>query len=80
MIKQVNSTSYGLTAAIYTSNLSTAQRIVKKVESGYIWVNNVGRHFLGVPFGGYKESGIEREEHLEEMLLFTQVKSVNMAL
>lgn len=80
MIKQVNSTAYGLTASIYTSSMGTAQRIVKQVESGYVWVNNVGRHFLGVPFGGYKESGIGREEHLEEMLSFTQLKSVNVAL
>lgn len=76
----VNSTEYGLTASIYTKDLATAQRAVKKVESGYVWVNQVGRHFLGVPFGGYKESGGGREESLDELLSFTQIKSVNVSL
>jgi betaine-aldehyde dehydrogenase len=80
LIKIVNSTPYGLTASIYTQNMNTAQRIVKKVEAGFIWVNQVGRHFLGVPFGGYKESGVGKEECLEELLSFTQVKSVNFDL
>jgi betaine-aldehyde dehydrogenase len=80
LIKIVNSTPYGLTASIYTQNISTAQRIVKKVEAGFVWVNQVGRHFLGVPFGGYKESGVGKEECLDELLSFTQVKSVNFDL
>ena len=61
MLKQVNSTEYGLTASIYTKDVATAQDIVKKVEAGCVWVNQVGRHFLNVPFGGYKESGGGRE-------------------
>ena len=80
MMQIVNSTQYGLTAAVFTKDIATAQRAVRKVEAGFVWVNQVGRHFLGVPFGGYKESGIGREESLEEMLSFTQVKSVNIAL
>jgi betaine-aldehyde dehydrogenase len=80
LIKIVNSTPYGLTASIYTQNISTAQRIVKQVEAGFVWVNQVGRHFLGVPFGGYKESGVGREECLDELLSFTKVKSVNFNL
>ena len=80
MLKIVNSTQYGLTAAVYTKDIGTAQRTVRKVEAGFVWVNQVGKHFLGVPFGGYKESGIGREESLDEMLSFTQVKSVNISL
>jgi betaine-aldehyde dehydrogenase len=80
MMKQANTTPYGLTASVYTSSMGTAQRTVKQVEAGYVWVNQVGRHFLGVPFGGYKESGGGREECLDELFAFTQTKSVNVAL
>ena len=52
--------------------------MVRKVEAGFVWVNTVGRHFLGVPFGGYKESGGGREEAIEEMMAFTQTKSVSV--
>lgn len=80
MLQQVNDTEYGLTASVFTRDLATAQDIVRKVEAGFVWVNQVGRHFLGVPFGGYKESGGGREESLEEMLSFTQTKSVNVSI
>lgn len=80
VIKQANGTTYGLTATIYTQNIATAQRTVSKMEAGFVWVNQVGRHFLGVPFGGYKESGLGREECLDELLSFTQIKSVNISL
>lgn len=80
MLRQVNATEYGLTASIYTKDIAAAQRLIKQVEAGFVWVNQVGRHFLGVPFGGYKESGGGREESLEELLSFTQTKSVNMSL
>lgn len=78
--RAVNGTEYGLTAAIYTQDVSTATRAAKKVEAGFVWVNQVGRHFLGVPFGGVKESGGGREEGIEELLGFTQIKSVNIAM
>ncbi|CAL5867979.1 uncharacterized protein PFLUO_LOCUS2202 [Penicillium psychrofluorescens] len=80
VLRQVNDTTYGLTAAVYTQNMTTAQRTVAQIEAGFIWVNQVGRHFLGVPFGGVKESGTGREEGLDELLSFTQTKSVNLNL
>lgn len=80
MLRDVNDTEYGLTAAIYTKDIATAQNLVKQVEAGFVWVNQVGRHFLGVPFGGYKESGGGREESLDELLSFVQTKSVNFSL
>ena len=80
LIRQANSTPYGLTASVYTQNMSTAQRVVRQIEAGFVWVNQTGRHFLNVPFGGVKESGIGREECLDELFAFTQLKSVNMNL
>ena len=78
MLRQVNDTEYGLTASIYTKDIAISQDMVRKVEAGFVWVNTVGRHFLGVPFGGYKESGGGREEAIEEMMAFTQTKSVSV--
>lgn len=80
LMNDVNSTQYGLTAAIYTQDVSKAIEASKRVEAGFVWVNQVGRHFLNVPFGGVKESGMGREESLDELLSFTQIKSVNINL
>ena len=62
MFEAVNGVDYGLTASIWTKDLKTAHRAASRVEAGFIWVNTVGSHFLGAPFGGYKQSGMGREE------------------
>jgi betaine-aldehyde dehydrogenase len=80
LIADINSVGYGLTASIYTQHLATAHRLAKRVESGYVWINTTGAHYLGVPFGGYKKSGMGREEGFEEVLSYTQIKNVHVAL
>ncbi len=80
MLEQVNAVEYGLTASIWTTNLANAHRAASRIEAGYIWINNVGAHFLGASFGGYKQSGIGREEGHEELLTFTQSKNINITL
>ncbi len=80
LFDMVNDTDYGLTAAIFTRDLSTAHRAAARVEAGYVWVNHVGPHFIGAPFGGYKQSGMGREEGIDELLGSTQIKNVNIRL
>lgn len=80
MMNHVNAVDYGLTAAIYTTNLATAHRAVRQVQSGFIWVNETSAHYIGAPFGGYKLSGVGREESIEELLEFTQIKTVQIAI
>jgi betaine-aldehyde dehydrogenase len=80
MLEAVNAVDYGLTAAIYTKDLSTAHRAAAAVEAGYIWVNNSATHYLGAPFGGYKLSGIGREEYSGEIEAFTQLKNISITL
>jgi len=80
LIADVNCVDYGLTASIYTQHLATAHRLARRVESGYVWINTTGAHYLGVPFGGYKKSGMGREEGFEEVLSYTQIKNVHVAL
>jgi betaine-aldehyde dehydrogenase len=80
MLEQVNSVEYGLTASIWTNDLSTAHRTAAAVQAGFVWINEVSKHFLGAPFGGYKQSGIGREECFEEMLAYTQEKNIHVKL
>src|SRR5882724_10305292 len=58
MLAQVNQVEYGLTCSIWTNDLGTAHRVAAAVEAGFVWINEVSKHFLGAPFGGYKQSGV----------------------
>jgi len=78
MLAEVNRTDYGLTCAIWTNDLGTAHRTAMAVDAGYVWINEVGRHFLGAPFGGVKQSGLGREECLGELLAFTREKNIHV--
>src|SRR5215208_7196746 len=51
MLEDVNMVEYGLTCSIWTNDISTAHRTASQVEAGFVWINEVGKHFLGVPFG-----------------------------
>ena len=73
-----NRVEYGLTASVFTRDLRTALAFARDVDAGYVWVNETSRHFLGAPFGGVKNSGVGREEDLEEIESYTQLKSVNI--
>ncbi len=80
MLSDVNAVDYGLTCAIFTNDIHRAHRTAAAVQAGYVWVNEVSRHFLGAPFGGFKQSGIGREECLGELLSFTQEKNIHIRL
>jgi betaine-aldehyde dehydrogenase len=80
MLQEVNAVEYGLTASIWTNDLSIAHRTAGIVQSGFVWINDVSKHFLGAPFGGYKQSGIGREECIEEMYAYTQEKNIHVKL
>lgn len=76
-VELANCVEFGLTASIWTRDIGTAIRVARNVEAGYVWVNGVSTHFFGVPFGGVKQSGVGREESIEEVESYTQIKSVN---
>ena len=77
MLAKANGLVYGLTAAIVTNDLHRAMETAERVDAGYVWINSSGR-YLGVPYGGWKHSGIGREECFEELLSYTRIKNVNM--
>ena len=80
VLRWANSVEYGLTAAIWTRDVQRAHRFAREIEAGYVWINGSSRHFWGTPFGGYKASGVGREESLEELLSYTQIKTVHVML
>lgn len=78
MISAVNGVRYGLTASIWTNDINLALKTMRAVEAGYVWINDVSIHYPGAGFGGYKESGVGKEENLAELLSYTQEKYVNI--
>ena len=80
LVAATNSVEYGLAASIWTTDLARAHRLARRIEAGYVWINTSSAHYLGAPFGGYKKSGLGREEGLEELLAYTQIKNVHVML
>ena len=78
MLGIVNGLDVGLTASVWTRDLDTAMRLTRRIQAGYVWVNDASDHFLGAPFGGVKQSGLGREECLEEMFAYTEAKTVTL--
>ena len=77
-LRIANDIPYGLTASAYTTSLQTAHSFVRDVEAGFVWINEVSRHFLGTGFGGFKESGVGREENFDELLSWSQNKNASI--
>jgi aminomuconate-semialdehyde/2-hydroxymuconate-6-semialdehyde dehydrogenase len=71
-----NSVRYGLSATIWTENLSRAHRVSSQLEAGIVWVNCWLLRDLRTPFGGVKDSGIGREGGFEALRFFTEEKNV----
>lgn len=80
VIEMANGVEYGLTAAIWTESLKTALTTARRVRSGYVWINGVSAHYPGCSFGGMKNSGIGREEGLEELMSYTESKAIHVHL
>jgi acyl-CoA reductase-like NAD-dependent aldehyde dehydrogenase len=80
VIGMANELEMGLTAAIWTNDIKTAMAAARRVESGCIWINGTGRHYMGSGFAGWKNSGLGREECLEEVLSYTRSKSIHIIM
>jgi len=71
-----NNVSYGLTAGVWTKDLARAHRMAKKLQAGTVWLNTFRYIRWVTPYGGYKASGIGKENGIEALKDFTQVKTV----
>jgi phenylacetaldehyde dehydrogenase len=78
--KEANRTTYGLAGSVWTRDLSIAHQMVRKIRAGTIGVNMHGSIDPALPFGGFRQSGWGREKGREVLDLYTEVKSVVMAL
>ncbi len=75
-----NATEFGLTTGIFTNDITLALSTAKRIETGVVAINGSAMHHIGLPFGGARNSGLGGEECLEELLSYTQVKSVHVLM
>lgn len=79
VLKMANDSDYGLSATLWTENLSRAHRMANAIEAGIVWVNTWLLRDLRTPFGGMKNSGVGREGGFEALKFFTETKNVCIA-
>jgi betaine-aldehyde dehydrogenase len=76
LIKQANEVVYGLSAGIWTKDITRAHRFAKAIKAGVVWINTYNMFNAASPFGGYKQSGYGREMGKHALEMYTQTKSV----
>ncbi|MDR5838038.1 betaine-aldehyde dehydrogenase [Caballeronia sp. LZ034LL] len=80
VIARANDTDYGLAAGVVTENLSRAHRVIHRLQAGICWINTWGESPAEMPVGGYKQSGIGRENGIATLNAYTRIKSVQVEL
>jgi len=80
VIQRANATHFGLAAGVFTKDIQRAHRVIHQLKAGICWVNAYGTSPAQMPVGGYKQSGVGRENGLETIGHYTQVKSVYMGM
>jgi len=80
VIRRANDTEYGLAAGILTENLSCAHRVIHQLHAGICWINTWGESPAEMPVGGYKQSGVGRENGLTTLEHYTRIKSIQVEL
>jgi len=80
VLARANDTEFGLAAGIFTRDFSRAHRVIAKLQAGICWINTWGSSPAQMPVGGYKQSGIGRENGLATLNAYSQVKSVYIEL
>jgi betaine-aldehyde dehydrogenase len=76
VLARANDTSFGLAAAVFTKDINRAHRMAAGLQAGIVWVNDYNVTPPEVPFGGYKQSGVGRENGLQAVEHYTQIKTI----
>jgi acyl-CoA reductase-like NAD-dependent aldehyde dehydrogenase len=79
-IALANGTGYGLAAAVWTSNVSTAHHVARRLRAGTVWVNTFDVSSLTTPFGGVKDTGHGRDRSLHALDAYTHLKTTWISL
>ncbi|PAU76441.1 betaine-aldehyde dehydrogenase [Halomonas salipaludis] len=80
VIRRANDTHYGLAAGIFTERLNRAHQTIHQLEAGICWINTWGESPSEMPVGGYKQSGVGRENGVETLAHYTQTKSIQIEM
>ena len=80
VIARANESLYGLAAGVVTESLSRAHRVIHRLEAGICWINTWGESAAEMPVGGYKQSGVGRENGITTLEHYTRIKSVQVEL
>jgi betaine-aldehyde dehydrogenase len=80
VIQRANSTDFGLAAGVFTQDITRAHRVTHQMEAGICWINSFGASPAQMPVGGYKQSGVGRENGLVTLNYYTQIKAVYVGL
>lgn len=80
VIERANNTDVGLAAGVFTQNIQRAHRVIHQLQAGICWINAYGNSPAEMPVGGYKQSGIGRENGLSTLNHYTQLKAVYVGM
>ena len=80
VIRRANDTTYGLATGVLTQDLARAHRVIHQLQAGICWINTWGESPAEMPVGGYKQSGVGRENGLMTLQNYTRVKSIQVEL
>ena len=80
VIARANDTAFGLAAGVFTNDIKRGHRVIHQLQAGTCWINNYNITPIELPFGGYKQSGLGRENSLAAIQHYTQLKSVYVEL
>ena len=75
-VERANRTHFGLSVAVFTGDFARAHRVANRLQAGSVWINDYNITPPEVPFGGYKQSGLGRENGLQAIEHYTQVKTI----
>lgn len=79
-IVRANDSIYGLAAGVVSADINTAHRIIHQIEAGICWINTWGESPAEMPVGGYKQSGVGRENGLVTLQHYTRIKSIQVEM
>jgi betaine-aldehyde dehydrogenase len=80
VVRRANATEFGLSAGVFTADLTRAHRVIAALQAGTCWINHYNITPIELPFGGVKMSGLGRENGRAAIEHYTQLKSVYVAM